>query len=260
MKPFILLFLFPFLLTAQDKSIIFTMRDHQVKQLILSSEDNVSYEYEDGLITTAAVIAGVSSQTFNYYSGDDRLDSVIVHTHLNKEIRISKKIYDHDEGGQLVCTRKGQDLLRENVEVDSFFYNAKGQMVQLRQYQNKLGMEAGYRRVDHLLPQVSVDYEYNNKGQIIRATSSGWMLPSTTHYYYDEQGRDLKSEKILFVDATKAEENDACLRIVSESEYDDTGLLVLTTVSTYEIKPNGREKKIPGKIRMKRSYTFYDNL
>jgi len=65
MKPFILLFLFPFLLTAQDKSIIFTMRDHQVKQLILSSEDNVSYEYEDGLITTAAVIAGVSSQTFN---------------------------------------------------------------------------------------------------------------------------------------------------------------------------------------------------
>lgn len=260
MKPFILLFLFPFLLTAQEKSIIFTMRDHQVKQLILSSEDNVSYEYEDGLITTSATIAGVSSQTFNYYPGDDRLDSVIVHTYLDKEISITKETYDYNEGGQLVCTRNGQDLLRENVEVDSLFYNAKGQLIQLRQYQNKLGMEAGYRRVDHLLPQISIDYEYNNQGQIMRATSSGWILPSTTRYYYDEQGRDLKLEKTLFVDATKAEENEACLRIVSESEYDNTGLLVLTTVSSYEIKPNGRERKVPGKIRMKRSYTFYDNL
>ncbi|WP_020537836.1 hypothetical protein [Lewinella cohaerens] len=260
MKPLILFFLFPFLLTAQDKSIIFTMRDHQVKELILSREDNIRYEYRDGLITTYTVIAGVSSQTFNYYSGDDRLDSVIIHTHLNNKVRISKKIYDYNGGDQLVSMRKGRDLLRENVEVDSFFYNSKGQLIQMRQYQNKLGVEAGYRRVDHLLPQVSVDYEYNKQAQIMRTTSSGWMLPSTTYYYYDEQGRDMKSEKILFVDATKAEENEACLRIVSENKYNDTGLLELTSVSTYEIKSNGREKKIPGKMRMSRRYTFYDNL
>lgn len=260
MKPFILFVLFPFLLQAQNKSIVFTMKDHNVKQLILSSEDYTRYEYEEGLITTHALIAGISAKTFNYYIGEDRLDSVLIHTNLGHETRISKKVYNYNEQNQLVHTYTGTNLLRETVEVDSFFYNTQGQLIQLKQYQNKLGVEAGYRRVDHLLPRVTVHYEYNAQGQIIQTTSSGWALPSTTRYYYDEQGRDLKSEKILFANITKAEENEACLRIASEHEYNEVGLLARTAVSTFEIKPNGKERKVPGKIKVKRHYLFYDSL
>ncbi|MEL7221351.1 MAG: hypothetical protein AAGJ93_08540 [Bacteroidota bacterium] len=260
MKYLALFFLFPLFLSAQEKDIIFEMRDQQVKQLIISGQDHIDYYYEEGLITTFTDLAGVEQKSLFYYSKNDRLDSIVVHQLSNKNAPISRKIYEYNSEDQLIRTFKGQDVLTENVEVDSFFYNTQGQLIECRQYQNQLGSEFGFRRADFLILRNTDTHTYSPAGQSMTTHSSGWVMPSVTHYYYNSLGQESRNKKILNEQPEKQQEAGDRVIINTTKEYNDKGLLTKVTVSTAYQPPNGRIRSVPGKVRQKRRYSYYENL
>lgn len=260
MRHLVLLFLFPLLLSAQNRSIIFEMRDHQVKQLRLSSQEHIDYYYEDGLITTFTDLSGIEQKSLFYYSKNDRIDSVIIHQLNNKAAPVIRKFYEYNKEDQLVRTYKGQDVLSENVEIDSFFYNAQGQMIECRQYQNQLGADFGYRRSEFLILRNTNIHTYNPLGQLIRTKSSGWLMPSETHYFYDLQGQESSSKKILNEQPENQEAAGDRIIINATNEYNDKGLLTRVTVGTAYQKPNGKLQSVPGKTRQKRRYFYHQSM
>ena len=120
-------------------------------------------------------------------------------------------------------------------------------------------MEFSFRAAESLLLYNTTTFEYDNQGILLVEKSKLYFNPFEIYYFYDAQGRKSRTEQIFNNNEENQEVAGDRFKILSEYEYDEKGLLTRHSISTSIIELNNKVKELPGKIRLKRKYTYYQN-
>lgn len=203
------------------KAVEYTVYDEHDNMIALisgNSADYYTYEYDkDGNITKRY---DSSANTFNEFEYKDGL--VVKMRYTGRDGKTSDENYEYDEHGTVIKTTHYVAVLDDTtVNETKPEYDAQGRLVRKTDYYS----DGSVFSVD--------EYEYNDKGEIVKETSTGDSFKYVKEYVRDERGNVLsKHQKEVKNDGTVTDETR------TEYEYNSDNKKISEKKFTIE---NGKE-------------------
>ncbi len=183
------------------KAVEYTVYDEHDNMIALisgNSADYYTYEYDkDGNITKRY---DSSANTFNEFEYKDGL--VVKMRYTGRDGKTSDENYEYDEHGTVIKTTHYVAVLDDTTVNDTKpEYDAQGRLVRKTEYSS----DGSVFSVD--------EYEYNEKGQIVKETSAGDGSKYVKEYVRDERGNVLSEHQ-------KKVKNDGTVTGETRTEYE----------------------------------------
>lgn len=174
------------------KSTYYTVFDDHDNMIAIINERKYYYAYEydkDGNIVKK--YESVTNSVTEYEYNDDGL--VTKRRYTNSDGGTLDEIYEYDEHGSLIKTTHYTAALdTTTVNETKPEYDAQGRLVRKTDYYS----DGSVFSVD--------EYEYNDKGEVVRETGSSSGAKTVTEYTYDERGNMLSEHEKRVNDADGA--------------------------------------------------------
>lgn len=203
-------------------SVYYTVYDDHDNMIAIIDERKYYYAYEyDKNGNIVKKYESITNSVTEYEYNEDGLAVKMRYT--NNDGGTLDEFYEYDEHGTLIKTTHYVEVL-EDTTVTSVKpeYDAHGLLVR----KTDIGSNGSAYSTD--------EYEYNDKGEVIRETNYSADTKTERVYTYDERGNTL-SENIKRVNDT-----DGTVTVEERTEYEYNSDNKVTSVRSFDIK-NGRE-------------------